>query len=196
MSFFSSSNLKRHSLLTNLSKLEFEHKIAKRKETKQKISVLYTVKNNPRAVNYQTFWLCNSSLHFDDTVLSRVARQVKKVTPQLNVHIFDAEDPISTVGFLITSKLAYDTNNINERKAMCAPPNYGMETPNNALNSRACADVRNGQQRFRKLLCSCPEVVNYLLKKYGNDKAIGKTTQQSSVTLNHQTWHPKNMPMF
>lgn len=78
--------------------------------------ILQTVKRHYlRATDYQTFQLANRSTCYDDTEPNFDTKIVRKVELQVKAHFIDPSNPISTIRFLATSKLACDTNGIYER---------------------------------------------------------------------------------
>lgn len=108
------------------------------------------------------------------------------------------KDPVSIIGFLATFKLAFDTNRMKKRAAKWLLPHYVNDTLSSALYSRMCFEenssffsalVRSVGSRSRKVLRSCPEVVNVLLKKLATDQAIAdfnatifRYAQQANMT--------------
>lgn len=169
------------------------------KNTETKLPLLQTVKEDyALASDHLTHRRANRSPFYYDSVSGYIAMLVKKVKLQMKAHIFDPKDPISIVGFLATFKLVYDTNNIHEKAAMLVLPNYVNNTLDSALNSGRyvcgksfslrAVSVGN-EPRSRKFFQSYPKDVNYHLKKYATDQAIGgndaeilRYTQPSGMT--------------
>lgn len=85
----------------------------------KKLPALQTVKKNyAQALEYRTYLLANKSSKFDKTVLNYIDELVKKDKLQMKAHFFHKIDPISIIGFLLTSKLASDMNRIHEAALM------------------------------------------------------------------------------
>lgn len=117
----------------------------------------------------------------------------------MNEHFFNSKGPIPIIGFVATFKFACDTNYVHEGTAMWALPHFIDETLTYAPNSRMYAEhslalltasVRDKEPRFRKLLVSYPEVVNYFLKTFATDRTVAEydasileDIQPSSLTL-------------
>lgn len=136
-------------------------------------------------------------------VFSYIAKFVEKIKSQLKLHILDTKDPISVIGFLSTIKLACDANCILKGSTMLVLPQYVNETIASALDSRMVAkdkftpitvSVRNYDTRSRKLHCPCPEVANYLLKKFPSDQAIAEADAAIFLYMQPSNTTPQQYP--
>lgn len=65
-----------------------------------------------------------------------MAKLVKKMILQIKAHFFNPENLILIIGFLATSKLACDRNDIYEGSAMWVLPHFVRKALDYALNSR------------------------------------------------------------
>lgn len=85
-----------------------------------------------------SFGLANKLTKYDGTLLTSINKKNKEVTSQTKAHFSDPKGPISFIGFLAMSNLAFDTNRIHEGPAMWVLLHQVKETIINALNSRMC----------------------------------------------------------
>lgn len=143
MSAPSSSNASRDSLLSHLTKLEFEQKICKAKTEEPELSNLQTVKKHyTQSVDYRTYKFANLSPKCEDTLSTYIAKLVKKAKYYKKENFFDPRDLIPTVSFLVAFKLASDTNNIHAETAMWVLPHIANDTLANTLDIRMYAKDR------------------------------------------------------
>lgn len=119
---------------------------------------------------------------------------------QIIAHFFDSSYLFSIIGFLVTFKLAFDTNRIQEGVTMWVPLFFFVK---NALASSlnicvsAATNIEQAAASFhliqplkqKKLFGTYPKVVNYLVMKSASDQARAKMdfanlryTQQNSMS--------------
>lgn len=135
--------LHQESIQSKLSKSDLEYKAQKAQLGEAPLFVLETVKKHYiAAANSRTYLLSSFSLRCDYTVLSDLVKLVKKVKSKIKAHLCDSKDPLSTMSFSATFKLAYDTNKIYKEAAVWFLRLFIKETLSNALNSCMCAHDR------------------------------------------------------
>lgn len=101
-----------------------------------KLCIVKTIMNRFKGVVDQwAYRHANRSPKYVDTVLSYIAKLVKKVKSQTKSHFCDPIDPTSIFGFSTMFRRSCDTNNIHEWAAVWALRHYIKETLAIAENS-------------------------------------------------------------
>lgn len=109
---------------------------------------------------------------------------VKKVKALMKAHFFDPSDQVSMIEFRAILKLVCDMNNIHRKVSLWLLLFFVKNDQTTTLNCVMSAAARNTSVVAsvntielliqEKILPSYLEVVNYLLKKIANDRAIAE----------------------
>ena len=137
------------------------------------------------AVDYRTYRLEISSVHYDVSTARLINRYRKKLEVQMKTHTFGGQDPIEVLGLIARFKMAFHHNGVIESAAVWDFQFYLIWKVYALLQSRLHGNTMVVLAEQRKLLESCSEVVKFLLRTYATEEVIYEAV--SDVTSFHQS---------
>ena len=144
----------------------------------EKDVIIPTIVEFTRALDFRTYRLRLQDQTFSGTHGRTIPSFKKKMTAEMESHIFDGKDSIKILDFLAAFRRACDGMGVHEGAAVFLFTYFMTGNPAADLSSRIESNPGNfafHQSRKEDVLTSYCQIVNYLLRTYADNQTISRT---------------------